>query len=92
MTTGRSVDMVTREQAAKELGLTLKRYMVFEKHTLKKVKTLLHHKGINHKDIPNYDDDAMLGIMRVYEPIEDDTDTYIDYDAMLLTVNGFNSF
>ena len=81
--------MFTREQTAKELGLTLERYMVFERHTLKKFKKLLHHKGINHKDIPNYDDDALLGIMKVYEPVEDDTDPYIDYDAMSFTVHRF---
>lgn len=70
--------MLTVKQSANELGLSLERYMLFEKHTLKKVKKLLHHRGINHKDIPNYDDDALLGIMRVYEPVKDETDPYID--------------
>ena len=74
--------MFTRQQAANELGLTLERYMVFEKHTLKKVKTLLHHKGIHLNDIPDYDNDAPLETMKVFEPMEDETDPtlpYIDY-------------
>ena len=74
--------MFTKQQTANELGLTLERYMVFEKHTLKKVKTLLHHKGIHLKDIPDYNNDVRLETMKVFEPMEDETDPtlpYIDY-------------
>ena len=74
--------MFTRQQAANELGLTLERYTAFERHTLKKVKTLLHHKGIHLKDIPDYNNDVPLATMKVFEPMEDETDPvlpYIDY-------------
>jgi hypothetical protein len=84
-----SVDMMTIQQSADELGLTLERYMMFEKHTLKKVKKLLHHKGINHEDIPNYDDDTLLGIMRVYEPVKDETDLYIDNIDYVVSYEAF---
>jgi hypothetical protein len=71
--------MFTRQQAANELGLTLERYMTFEKHTLKKVKTLLHHKGIHLKDIPDYNNDVPLETMKVFEPMEDETDPALPY-------------
>jgi hypothetical protein len=71
--------MFTKQQTANELGLTLERYMVFEKHTLKKVKTLLHHNGIHLKDIPDYNNDVRLETMKVFEPMEDETDPTLPY-------------
>ena len=84
--------MMTQEQAAKEMGLTMNRYRTFEKHTLKKFKTLLHHKGINLKDIPDYDNDVPLETMNVCTPVEDETDptlTYIDYDELCIGLDDF---
>ena len=71
--------MFTRQQAADELGLSIRRYTTFENHTLKKLKTLLHHRGIHLKDIPDYDNDAPLETMRVFEPMEDETDPTLPY-------------
>lgn len=79
--------MMTKEQAAKEMGLTIDRFNRFEKHTLKKVKTLLHRKGIHRKDIPDYNNDVPLETMKVFEPVEDETDPelpYIDYDVLCI--------
>ena len=71
--------MMTSKQAAYEMGLTLERFIAFEKHTLKKVKTLLHHRGIHLKDIPDYNNDVPLETMRVFEPMEDETDPVLPY-------------
>jgi hypothetical protein len=78
--------MMNRMEAAKEMGLTLERFKLFEKHTLKKVKDLLHRRGIHRKDLPDYDNDALLETMRLHEPVIDETDPYIVYDVVSATV------
>ena len=71
--------MMSKAQAAHEMGLTIDRFNRFEKHVLKKVKTLLHHRGIHLKDIPDYNNDVPLETMKVFEPIEDETDPILPY-------------
>ena len=84
--------MMTQEQTAKEMGLTMNRYCRFEKHLMKKVKRILHNKGIRIADIPDYDNAIPLETMKVYEPMEDETDptlTYIDFDELCIGLDDF---